>query len=104
MVAVGDGTGEENVETESGILILNGISGFILGGLGTRRSDMAPSTRDVNQILTLVEGNRITLLNIRAAKKSTGEETNEVNLIRQSLRKLLIARLLHEFTFFNKMY
>ena len=62
IVRVGEGIGEENVDSFSGMFIFNGPKSLARGGLGTRFGVFS-LTNDVNRILIFVEGNLKTPLN-----------------------------------------
>ena len=56
IVNVGDGIGEENEDSDSGIFIFKGAKSLARGGLGTRFGVFS-LTSDVNRTLIFVEGN-----------------------------------------------
>lgn len=63
IVPVGEGIGEENEASCSGMLIFKGANVFVFGGLGTRLGVVSfELSSDVNLIFTLVEGNLNTQL------------------------------------------
>lgn len=63
IVPVGEGTGDENTPSCSGMLIFKGANIFVLGGLGTRLGVMSLElSSELNLILTFVEGNLSTQL------------------------------------------
>lgn len=63
IVPVGEGIGDENGASCSGMLIFNGANVFVFGGLGTRLGvESFELSSDVNLIFTLVEGNLNTQL------------------------------------------